>query len=117
MLGLLAYGLVRVPGQGPSASSVLTVLGFSYALGAPIGYAATLAGGGAWLLWQRRTGRPPHPAVAGIVGAAMGAGIAAALAPSLEGELFSIPFPCWAGALLGTITAEIFRRLLPRQLA
>lgn len=82
----------------------------TFALGAPLAYAAMIVAGlpiyfalrrfGAlnrWTLWA---------AAAGI-----GVVVARLIAPQLRGELFSIPFPWWAGALLGLVTAEVFLRL------
>jgi hypothetical protein len=47
-----------------------------------------------------------------VVGATIGIAIAILLQPQLHGEMVSIPFPIWGGALLGWTTAESFWRLL-----
>ena len=47
----------------------------------------------------------------GAAGGIIGAAVALLLRPSLRGELFSIPVPAWAGALVGLVTAEVFVRL------
>jgi hypothetical protein len=46
-----------------------------------------------------------------VAGAAIGAAGALALAPYLRGDLFSIRFPWWTGALLGLVCAEVFWRI------
>jgi hypothetical protein len=79
-------------------------------IGVPIAYAAMLGGGApayfllrrfgvvaAWTLW--------------LAGAVIGVVVAWLIRPSLRGDLFSIPFPWWVGALLGVVSAEAFRRL------
>src|SRR5687768_16529424 len=92
-------------------SPSVRLLGMVLAVGAPVAYAATVVVGiPAYLALRRarRVGRSTLWAVGGVVGAAM----AMLLQPSLRGELFSIPFPAWAGVLLGVLTAEAFLRLL-----
>lgn len=80
-------------------------------IGVPLAYAAALIGGAptyfilrrfgvvaAWTLW--------------LSGAAIGSIVAVLIRPMLRGDLFSVEFPWWVGALLGVLSAEVFRRLI-----
>lgn len=92
-------------------SPSIRLLGMVLAIGAPVAYAAMIVVGiPAYLALRRarRVGRLALWAVGGVVGGA----VALVLQPSLRGELFSIPFPAWAGVVLGVVTAEVFLRLL-----
>jgi len=53
---------------------------------------------------ERRVARLPLWAAGGIIGAA----VAILFRPSLRGELFSIPFPTWAGTQIGLVAADVF---------
>ena len=87
------------------------LLGMVLAVGAPVAYAAMLIGGMPAYLALRRARRVRRLAL-WAVGGVVGGAVAVLLRPSLRGELFSIPFPAWAGLLLGVVTAEVFLRLL-----
>jgi hypothetical protein len=99
--------------SGPSIRSVGYVVAAVAAIGTPLAYAAMLLGGlpiyvmlrrvgvlSRWTLWTGGT-------VVGVI-------VALLLAPALRGDLFSIPFPWWLGALAGVLSAETFWRLLSR---
>lgn len=114
-LGLLMMSVVGAwQGRGtmPTAHGVLEIVGLSLMLGAPLSYGVTLVGGAAVVLWLRRGHRVRRPAVLAL-GAGLGCVVAFAIAPQIRGDLFTIPFPWWTGALLGTLTAELFGRFLP----
>jgi hypothetical protein len=77
------------------------------AVGAPIAYVATVAAGLPALWIVRRLG----PLTIGrtvLVGLVAGIAVAILLAPSLHGELFSIPLAPWHGGLLGAATAAVW---------
>ena len=116
-LGLLVWGGIVAARRGeqsaPTMHGALHVLGLSLAMGAPVAYATALVGGLPVYLALKRAGwlgRAPL----WIAGAALGWIVARLMAPSLRGELFSIPFPPWSGAALGVVVAEVFWRLHPR---
>jgi hypothetical protein len=81
------------------------------AIGTPLAYGATLVAGAPVYLLLRRAGIATRWTL-WLGGVAIGAAVALLLQPYLRGDLFSIPFPWWAGALLGLVTAETFWRLL-----
>jgi hypothetical protein len=81
------------------------------AIGVPVAYAAAILGAVPVYVMLRRLGAV-SPLTLWVSGAAIGSVVAVLLAPQLKSELFSIPFPLWAGALLGLLCAEVFRRLL-----
>ena len=114
-LGLLAMSVVGAwQGRGtmPTAHGVLEIVGLSFMVGAPLSYGVTLVAGTVVVLWLRR-GHRMRRAMLLALGAALGCGVAFAIAPQLRGDMFTIPFPWWTGVLLGASTAELFWRLLP----
>lgn len=114
-LGLLTVSVVGAwQGRGtmPTAHGVLEIVGLSFMLGAPLSYGVTLVAGAAVVLWVRR-GHHVRRRYLLVLGAALGCAVAFAIAPQIRGDLFTIPFPWWAGALLGTLSAELFWRFLP----
>lgn len=114
-LGFLAVSVVgALQGRGtmPTARGVLEIVGLSFMVGAPLSYGVTFVAGAAVVLWMRRSHRVRRPLLLAI-GAALGCGVAFAIAPQIRGDLFTIPFPWWTGALLGTLTAGLSWRLLP----
>ena len=114
-VGLIAWGVIRAGVGGmPGVEGALRLLGWVLAVGAPIAYGAALVGGVPVYVVLRRRGRLGR-APLWIAGAAIGSIVAMLLAPGLRSDLFSIPFPWWAGALLGVLVAEAFRRLHPRR--
>jgi hypothetical protein len=95
----------------PSLRSLgVLVLGV-FALGGTLAYVALLAVGGPLYLLLRRFGLVARSTL-WPAGAVVGSTVALLLAPSLKGDLFSIRFHWWAGALLGVLSAEVFLRLL-----
>ena len=115
--GLLLWGAVRAARIGdqstPSLSSVVGLLGWVLAVGAPIAYGAALVGGLPIYLGLRRAGLLNRVTLWGG-GAIIGISVALLMAPNLGRELFRIPFQPWAGAALGVVVAEVFWRLHPR---
>jgi len=110
---LMGLGLVRIVFGSASAPSVNSVVAFVLAvaaIGIPITYAAAIVAALIYFL-LRRFGAV-SPLTIWLAGTAIGALVAVVLAPQLKSELFSIPFPLWAGSLLGLLSAEVFRRLL-----
>lgn len=102
--GSLAAALAD-PVRRPSAGQNLwSGLAFVFAFGSPVAYAATLALGLPALWLVRRLWRLTL-ATTVAVGLLAGSGVAAVLAPSLRGELVSVPLPVWSGALLGAAAA------------
>lgn len=97
----------------PSLRAAFTLLAFVAMVGVPIAYAATVVGGVLvyWLL--RRAGALSRWSVL-ITGISIGIVVSRLPARQLRGDLFSIPFPWWAGALLGLAAADVFWRLLPQ---
>ncbi len=96
--------------QGPGLGEALNVLPVVIISAAPAVYPATLALGIPLWLLARRRGLPVWTAVS--VGAIGGVVTAQLIAPSLHGELFSIPMGPWRGASLGAITAAVWWHLL-----
>jgi len=99
-------------GSIPSARSGLSLVLGVFAVGTPLAYAATLVAGAPLYIALRRIGGLRRWTL-WTGGVAIGIAVALLLAPALRGELFSIPFPWWAGGLLGLASAEAFWRLLP----
>jgi len=95
----------------PSAQSAAELVAAVGATGIPVAYAAALIGGGPAYLLLRRLGIVTRWTL-WLTGGVIGAIVAVLLAPSLHGALFSLPFPWWAGAVLGLASAETFWRLL-----
>jgi len=85
------------------------VLG-TFAVGAPIAYGAMLVAGVPAYFALRRLGALTRWTLWASA-AAIGAVTALLMAPRLRGDLFSIPFPWWVGALLGLVSAEALWRL------
>ena len=115
-VGLLVWGVIIAArpdaGSAPGPGASLRLLGLVLATGAPVAYGTTLVAGLPVYLALRRLGwlgRAPL----WVGGAVLGAVVALLMAPSLRSDLFSIPFPPWAGAALGVVVAETFRRLHP----
>src|SRR5687767_7337145 len=92
-------------------SPSIRLFGMVLAIGAPVAYAAMIVAGLPAYLALRRAKRVGRLALWSVAGAVGGA-VSLLLQPSLRGELFSIPFPAWAGVVLGVVTAEVFVRLL-----
>lgn len=107
----VAFALSFSGGASPgfNRGSVDMVLA-TFALGAPLAYGAMVVAGlpvyfalrrfravSRWTLWA--------------AAAAIGVVVALIMAPQLRGDLFSVPFPWWVGALLGLVVAEAFWRL------
>lgn len=105
-------GALQGRGTMPTAHGVLEIVGLSFMVGAPLSYGVTLVAGAVVVLWLRRGHQVRRPVLLAI-GAALGCGVAFAIAPQIRGDLFTIPFPWWVGALLGALTAELSWRLLP----
>ena len=78
-----------------------------FAVGTPLAYAVALLVGMPAVLVLRRYGLLSRWAL-WAVGGCLGCVVSFGLAPYLRGELFSIPFPWWAGSLLGITSAEVF---------
>jgi hypothetical protein len=113
----LAYAAVLLliarlgPHASPSIARSLDLVLPVFALGTPLAYAAALLAGGPVYLLLRMLGLV-HRWPLWIAGAGIGATVALAIAPHLRGDLFSIRFPWWVGALLGVVSAEAFLRLV-----
>jgi hypothetical protein len=107
MLTRALFGSAPLSSLGGAGELVVAIA----ALGVPVAYGAMLLAGAPIYFILRRRGSVAAQAL-WITGAAIGAAVAMLLAPQLRGELFSIPFPWWAGSLLGVLCAEVFRRLL-----
>jgi len=101
------FGRASLP--SPDAAFDLVVVVF--AVGTPLAYAAALLVGMPAVLILRRCGLLSRWAL-WAVGGCLGCVVSFGLTPYLRGELFSIPFPWWAGSLLGIISAEACWRLL-----
>ena len=95
----------------PSVASIFQLVLGVFALGGTLAYGATVLVGLPLFLVLRRFGLASRLTVwptAGVIGSA----VAVLLAPSLRGDLFSIRFHWWTGALLGVLSAEVFLQLL-----
>jgi len=100
-------------GRGGSVPvrSLFMLVAMVAAIGAPIAYGAALVVGAPAFLLLRRANVLSRASLL-AVGVATGIAVAIVIAPQLRGELFSIPFPWWAGALIGAVSAEAFWRLV-----
>jgi hypothetical protein len=94
----------------PSIGAMLQLIVGVFAVGVPLAYAATLvvALPAAFLL---RRGGVSSRVGRWVIGGVAGCLVSLGLAPSLRGDLFSIPFPWWAASLLGVVSAETCWRL------
>ena len=113
-MGLALLGLIRVVSGAasvPSIGSLVSVTGMIAAIGIPVAYAAALVGAAPVYVVLRRLGVVSSMTL-WMTGTVIGVVVALLLAPQLKGELFSIPFPIWVGALLGLLCADVFQRLL-----
>jgi hypothetical protein len=108
---LVAVIVVQLFGPGGmSAMSVRDLAIAVFAVGAPLAYAATLVVGAPTYLALRALGIVRRWTI--VLGAALiGAGVALAMSPHLLGDLFSIKFPWWLGALIGVVSAEVWWRV------
>jgi hypothetical protein len=112
--GVIIIELTRgMFGDGTSVSvrSLFMLVAMVAAVGAPVAYGAALVVGLPAFLLLRRANILSRTSLLGV-GAATGIAVSIVIAPGLRGELFSIPFPWWAGGLLGIASAEAFWRLL-----
>ena len=122
-LALTVYGFARWLAQHeqsglafPSLGELARPLGLILLVGAPVAWVAALAGipiylavrGADRLLDWRRRGALL------VIGTAIGLLVALLMEPGLRGELVSIPFPPWLGAILGAAVVGTFLRLLAR---
>lgn len=126
-IGATAFGFARWLRQRkefglvmPPVGQLVRPLGVILIVGAPIAWAAAAAGlplylavrgagagGGAALGTGRRVGLLAASAAIGLV-------VARLMQPNLGRDLFRIPFPLWAGALLGLVVGIAFLRLAGR---
>ena len=97
----------------PTPAAAFDVVIGVFAVGTPLAYAAALLVGLPAVLILRRGGLLSRWTL-WAVGGCLGTVVSFGSAPYLRGELFSIPFPWWAGSLLGITSAEACWRLLPR---
>ncbi|MFL5616949.1 MAG: hypothetical protein ACJ79A_00985 [Gemmatimonadaceae bacterium] len=105
-----AFGVQVVRSSVPTARSTIDLTAAVFAVGTPVAYLATLAVGAPLYFTLHALGLVRHWTV-WLGAAAIGAAVAIALSPYLHGELFSVSFPWWAGALLGVASAELFWRV------
>ncbi len=98
-------------GGSVTVKSLFMLVAMVAAVGAPIAYGAMLVVGAPAFLLLRRANVLSRASLL-AVGGATGIAVAIVIAPQLRGELFSIPFPWWAGALIGAVSAEAFWRLV-----
>ena len=108
----LLLGELGARGSIPSTRSGLTLVLGVFAVGTPIAYLAVLLAGAPLYFLLRRIGAV-HRWTLWTGGIAIGVTVALLLTPALRGDLFSVPFPWWAGAAIGFLCAETFRRLAP----
>jgi hypothetical protein len=108
--GTLAFAPFTGRGSPPSGRAVFDLVIGVFVLGAPTAYAAALGVGAPTYFVLRALGLA-HRWTLWLAGAAIGTGGALVLAPYLRGDLFSIRFPWWTGALLGLVSAEVFSRV------
>lgn len=99
---------------GMSASSVRDLAVAVFAVGTPLAYGAALVAGVPTYLMLRALGMVRRWTI-WLGAAVIGAAVALALSPYLLGDLFSIRFPWWLGALIGLASAEVFWRMQERQ--
>ena len=110
VLGTLVSAPFSERGSPPSLRAVLDLTIGAFTLGAPTAYVAALVVGVPIYLLLRALGLVRRWTL-WLAGAAIGAAGALVLAPYLRGDLFSILFPWWTGALLGLVCAEVFWRI------
>lgn len=109
-LGTLASALLDPARRGSVEQNLAGGVAVVFAFGAPLAYAATVCLGLPALWLVQRLG----PLTLGrtvVVGLVVGFGTAALLAPSLRGDLVSVPLPPWSGGLLGAAAAAVWWRL------
>lgn len=112
--GLMILGLARAvfgTGSVPPIRILGDLAGAIAAIGVPVAYAAAFVGAAPVYFVLRRLDIV-SPLTLWLTGTAIGVVVAVFLEPQLRGELFSIRFPVWVGAVLGLLCAEVFRRLL-----
>ena len=102
-----AFGRAPWPSFAALGGLLLAVGG----VGIPTAYAAMLLAGLPSYLLLRRLGAVRR-ATLWLVGGTIGTVAALLVAPLVRGDLFSVPFPWWAGTALGLVSAEVFWRLL-----
>lgn len=107
-VGALVIELLK--SGAPSARSAGDLAMAVFVLGVPLAYLATLVVGAPMYFTLRALGLLHHWTV-WLAAAAIGATVALSLAPHLRGQLFSVSFPWWAGALLGVACGEVFWRI------
>ena len=103
-------GVQVVRSGAPSLRSGMDLVTVVFAVGTPLAYLATVALGAPLYFILRALGVLRHWTVL-VGGAAIGVVVAVSLSPHLGGDLFSVKFPWWAGALLGLVSAEVFWRV------
>lgn len=107
---IAALGIQVVKSGAPSTRSAADLVMAVFALGTPLAYLATFVAGAPMYFTLRARGLVRHWTV-WLGGTMIGTAVAIALSPHLRGELFSVRFPSWAGALLGVASAEVFWRI------
>jgi hypothetical protein len=107
---IAALGVQAMTSGSPTARSALDLVAAVFAVGTPVAYVATLAVGAPLYFTLRALGVVRRWTV-WLGGVAIGTAVALLLSPHLAGELFSVSFPWWAGALLGLVSAEVFWRV------
>ena len=107
---LLVEGTLDPARRAGMLRGAVGALGIVIAAGAPVAYAASIAAG-LPLWWLARRGRL-RLWVAVAAGALAGLVTALVLAPSLRGELISIPMGIWRGSAIGGISAVAWWRLI-----
>jgi len=123
-LALTLYGLARwqldqrkYGVRLPSLGEIVRPIGPILLVGAPVAWAAAALAGIPVYLVVRSQGVPlaaEHRVILVVAAAAIGFLVALLMAPGLRGEIFSIPFPLWLGALLGAAVGVAFLWLLAR---
>jgi hypothetical protein len=121
-IGLTTYGLARVLGRPgeygavPSLRQILSPLGYILVVGAPVAWATAAAALPLYVVVRGVGASGASLGTGRLVAllalcAALGIVVARLMRPQLRGELFSIPFPLWAGALLGVAVGATFLRM------
>lgn len=115
-IGVHVYGIARNFAQGrvtvlPPVRAVVQVVWIIAMLGVPIAYGVAFLVAAPIFLMLRRYGLASRWVVLAF-GAALGVAVATIMAPQLRGELFSIPFPPWAGGALGLASAALFWHIM-----
>jgi len=124
-LALTAYGFARwltdqrkYGVRFPTVADLVKPLGLVLVVGAPIAWAAALVGLPLYLAARHAGGGGPlgpgQRAAVLVGGAAIGLVVAVVIQPGLRGDLVSIPFPLWLGALLGAAVAVAFLGMIAR---